>query len=317
MGESTTERDAKGTVIVTGGTAGLGLACAEECARRGWHVIVTSRELARGEVVARDLRARTKNEDVQAAELDLASLESVRAFARKFEASQYAPLRALVCNAGAQFVNGTIESADGIEMTFAVNHLGHFLLANLLEPAMPARARITFVSSDTHDPKQRTGMPPPQWEDPNVLARGGGPKVTARGDGFAGRQRYTNSKLCNVLTAYEMNRRISPRVAVNAFDPGFMPGTDLARDYGAFARFAFRWILPVLTLFVPNVNRVAVSGKRLAELAIGPSYEGIRGKYVTTGRVRPSSLDSYDEEKARVLWTVSEELVGKSLRIDP
>jgi NAD(P)-dependent dehydrogenase (short-subunit alcohol dehydrogenase family) len=157
-------------------------------------------------------------------------------------------------------------------------------------------------------------MPAPRLGDMRAMARGEG----AAGDSRAasGRRRYTTSKLCNVLCAYEMSRRIAaragaPRATVNAFDPGLMPGTSLARDYRPIERFAWSYLLPVLTLFMKNVNTVWTSGRRLAELALDPAYEGVTGRYFSRGREAPSSTESHDLEKARELWELSSELVGQ------
>src|SRR5439155_7336392 len=104
-------------------------------------------------------------------------------------------------------------------------------------------------------------------------------------DGRAARRRYTTSKLCNVLCAYELDRRLraaNADIRVNAFDPGLMPGTALAREYGVLARWAWRRLLPLLTLFVPNVNRVQTSARRLAQLV--DDGDGTSGKYLSRGR---------------------------------
>jgi NAD(P)-dependent dehydrogenase (short-subunit alcohol dehydrogenase family) len=291
------------TAVVTGGNAGLGLACARHIARdKGWRVVLACRDEARGREAAAAITAATGNSNVETRALDLASLASVRAFAAGGDA-----VDALVCNAGLQIITGRTTSADGFETTFAVNHLGHFLVANQLAPRLPDGGRIVFVSSNTHDPKRWTGLPPPRFGDPLALARDD--DRDGESPGHAGRRRYTTSKLCNVLCAYEMHRRLGGRVAVNAFDPGLMPGTGLARDYGAAARFAYRFILPVM-LLLPNINSVEKSGRRLARLAIDPIYDGISGKYFSRGRDTRSSLESYDEAKARALWDASLALAG-------
>jgi NAD(P)-dependent dehydrogenase (short-subunit alcohol dehydrogenase family) len=176
---------------------------------------------------------------------------------------------------------------------------------------MATTGRIVFVSSDTHDPKNWTGMPAPRFTDPLALARDG--DVPDESPGHAGRRRYTTSKLCNVLCAYEMDRQLRAqgrKLAVNAFDPGFMPGTSLARDYGPVARFVTRFVLPAVTLVWPNANRVGTSARRLARLAIDPAYDGVSGRYFSRGRETRSSTESYDEAKARALWDASLALVG-------
>jgi NAD(P)-dependent dehydrogenase (short-subunit alcohol dehydrogenase family) len=301
------------TVLITGGSAGLGLATAERIARDHSHrVIIACRSPERATSTASTIVARTGNRLVEGRALDLASLDSVRAFA----CSWREPIDALVLNAGVQVVTGHSKTVDGFETTFAVNHLGQFLLANLLLPRMRDDGRIVFVASDAHDSARISFLPSPRFEDPAILATGGSERDASPGK--AGRTRYTTSKLCNVLSAYEMDRRLrsrklcggGDRIAVNAFDPGFMPNTDLGRDYRLLARIVRRYVLQVLPLIVANANRVSTSAGRLAAVAVGASFAGITGRYVSRGRVTRSSVESYDEDKARLLWDESMRLVS-------
>ena len=240
--------------------------------------------------------------------LDLASLESVRQFASALAERDLPPLRGLVCNAGLQVVSGSTFTEDGFETTFGVNHLGHFLLANLLAPRLVGPARILFVSSGTHDPSRKTGMPAPRYDTAARLAH---PPVSATQDpGLEGRRAYTTSKLCNILCTYELDRRLRQAglstverpITVNAFDPGLMPGSGLARDYGALAQLGWRYVLPVLALFAPGVHTTKRSGKALARLVLDPGLERVSGKYFEGARAVPSSDESYDEAKAAELW---------------
>jgi light-dependent protochlorophyllide reductase len=312
--------DAMNTAIVTGGNSGLGFECARALAEtRDWHVVVACRSAERGREAVDRLVAQSKSRDVEAMTLDLASLESVRSFVRDYSAGQRPPLRALVCNAGTQIVSEQTFTTDGFETTFAVNHLGHFLLVNLMLAQMARPARIVVVSSGTHDPAQRTGMPPPVYKSARLVARPDeDPEARDDARGRAGRRAYTTSKLCNVLFAYELDRRLRAEkgsktngssITVNAFDPGLMAGTGLARDYGAIVRFAWRFLVPVLRLFVPNVNSAAQSGKALADLAAEPRFERVSGKYFEGTRDVPSSKDSYDPAMAMDLWEASAEMV--------
>ncbi|WP_437649906.1 SDR family NAD(P)-dependent oxidoreductase [Sorangium sp. So ce362] len=119
-----------------------------------------ARSSARSSVCGSAARARAGSR-----ELDLASLRSVRRFAQEL-AAEGAPVRALLCNAGVQLVSEASATDDGVETTFAVNHLGHFLLVNLLLPCFTPGGRIVIVSSDTHDPAKATGIPAPWLVDP-------------------------------------------------------------------------------------------------------------------------------------------------------
>jgi len=309
------------TAIVTGANTGLGFECARALAEtHDWHVVVACRSAEKGREAVKRLQAQTRRSEneIEAMTLDLASLESVRDFARDFATERRPPLRALVCNAATQIVTGRTFTKDGFETTFGVNHLGHFLLVNLMLAQMAPPARIVIVSSGTHDPAQTTGMPPPMYRRARFLARPDEDTKALNDErGTAGRRAYTTSKLCNVLFTYELERRLRAEkvgtngfsITVNAFDPGLMPGTGLARDYGRFARFAWRFVLPALRPFVPNVNSVARSGKSLANMVTEPRLERISGKYFQGTRDVPSSKDSYDPAMAAELWESSATMV--------
>jgi NAD(P)-dependent dehydrogenase (short-subunit alcohol dehydrogenase family) len=142
--------------------------------------------------------------------------------------------------------------------------------------------------------------------------------------GLVGRRRYTTSKLCNVLCAYEMDRRLraaSARkpdraITVNAFDPGLMPGTGLARDYGLVARLAWKTLGPlarlVLRPFRVNIHRPDESGSALARLVLDPDLEKVSGRYFEGLKEIRSSAESYDEVKAAALWEQSAQLMAIS-----
>lgn len=308
------------TAIVTGANTGLGFECARALAEtHNWHVIIACRSAEKGREAIKRLFAQTWYKNIEAMTLDLASLDSVRTFARNYATEPRPPLRAIVCNAATQIVSGRTYTKDGFETTFAVNHLGHFLLVNLMLTQMARPARVVVVSSGTHDPAQTTGMPPPVYRCAQYLARPDeDSKPLNDPNGTAGRRAYTTSKLCNLLFTYELDRRLRAEktvgadgqsVTVNAFDPGLMPGTGLARDYGAMSRFAWRFVLPVLRPFVPNVNSVTRSGRSLANMVAEPGFERVSGKYFQGARKVPSSKDSYDPAMAADLWESSASMV--------
>lgn len=287
------------TVLITGGTSGLGWWAAKALADAGRDVVITGRRPETVREAAGRLGARATG-----LPLDLGSLAEVRRFA-----GELPPVRAVICNAGVQLPTGSARTADGIEMTFGVNHLAHFLLVRELLPRIARPGRVVFVSSSTHDPRKPTGMPAAAFASARELAD---PPENGDGPGTAGRRRYTTSKLCNVLTAYELARRTPPdEVTANAFDPGLMPGTGLARDYHPVARFAWRYVLPALTV-IPgaNIRTPAWSGAALARLVLDPELDGVTGKYFSGRREVRSSEQSYDREAAAELWAGSEELVG-------
>ena len=314
------------TVVVTGGNSGLGFEAARAIVQQGdgWHVVIAGRSPQRCEEAASRLSRDTGIPHVEAMMLELASLAAVRQFASDFSAGDRPPLRALVCNAGVQHVGPTQRTEDGFESTLGVNHLGHFLLANLMLRHLEAPGRIIFVSSGTHDPGQRSGMPSPQLRQARSMAAPDDAEDARRHPGTVGRRRYSTSKLCNVLCTYEMDRRLkgggtSPPdrpITVNAFDPGAMPGTGLARGYGPAARFAWNSLGTLLcwTLrpFHANIHRPKDSGRALARLVLDPALEGVSGRYFEGFVEIRSSEESYDEAKAAALWEQSAELVGLS-----
>jgi NAD(P)-dependent dehydrogenase (short-subunit alcohol dehydrogenase family) len=298
------------TAIVTGGNGGLGYKCARVIAAASpqWHVIIASRDRAKSAEAVRSIMAETRNSGVAAMELNLGSLDSVRRLGVDFAARALPPIGAIVCNAAIQIISGITYNEDGYETTFAVNHLGHFLLVNLLLRHLNDRARIVVVSSGTHNPDQFTGMPKPDYRDAISAARPelGADRVKA------GRRAYTTSKLCNVMFTYELSRRLKAeghdRICVNAFDPGLMPGTGLARDYRPFQKFLWNFALPALR-FIPGVNSTSKSGVDLARLVLDPGLEGVSSKYFVGPRSVPSSKESYDARKAAELWDSSVTLV--------
>ncbi len=308
------------TVIITGANSGLGFECATTLvATREWYVILACRSAERGRDAVKRLFGRSWYKNIEAMVLDLGSLAAIRAFAASYgERTDLPPLSALVCNAGTQVVSGVSRTADGFEATFGVNHLGHFLLANLLLRQMIAPARIVIVSSGTHNPAETTGMPPPRLRDARLMAfPERDAEAPAEKPGVFGRRAYSTSKLCNVMCAYEMSRRLRQEglsapdapITVNAFDPGLMPGTGLARDYPGLAQFAWNRVLPILTPVLPHANSSKRSGKALASLVTDPKLARTTEKYFRGYKESPSSTESYERDKAAALWQASAELV--------
>ena len=306
------------TVIITGGNSGLGYYCAREIAKNeDWYIILACRNQDKATQAVKKLQETTQSEYIEAMTLDLASLASVRTFAAEFANRDLPPLKAIVCNAGVQFIQRQTYTQDGFDTTFGVNHLGHFLLVNLLLKQLVSPARIIFVSSDTHDSSKTTGMPAPYFRDPQLIAYPEkDPQLKNKKIGEIGRIAYTTSKLCNVLCAYELSRRLQKEgystqqnpLIVNVFNPGLMPGSGLAQDYTPVAKFVWNNILPILSKFVPNVNTMENAGKALARLVLDPELKNVTEKYFSGFNEIDSSQESYDLDKARKLWEASIEL---------
>jgi NAD(P)-dependent dehydrogenase (short-subunit alcohol dehydrogenase family) len=300
------------SIIVTGASAGLGKITAGELAAAGHHVILACRSTLRGEAAAESVRARTPGANPEVLELDLASLDSVRTAAGKLlEDTGRPPLHGLVCNAGIQVVNGVQRSADGHELTFATNHLGHFLLISLLADHIASPGRIVLVSSEVHQgPSKSMGFPAPHWQHPKALADPA--QTELGGSAKAGRVRYATSKLANLYLTYELAPRLAERgITVNAFDPGLMPETGLDRDWPAWTQRIYHTMAPLLVRVLPGARSVAVSGSDLAWLTTSPEVADVTGTYFSGRRKRASSRLSHDAAHAAQLWDVSEELVAE------
>ncbi|CAK7218282.1 hypothetical protein SBRCBS47491_003457 [Sporothrix bragantina] len=271
--------------------------------------------------------------------LDLSDLQGVRAFGRTWaegvaagNTKDFPPIQALLLSAGLQFPAELVTiPSSGLEATFAVNHVGHALLFHLLVPYLdttsPTAARVIVTSSGTHDPAQKSGLPDAIYTSAEDLAHPPPDMVNVKG-----RQRYASSKLANVLWTYALVRHLqqagklagrdtkkSPGITANAFDPGLMPGTGLARAGTGVERFLWNnvlpHIMPVLRMAfsTPNVHTVETSGRNLARLAVGPGgfgdenktdgiVQGISNKYYEMRKPIPTSKDSYVEAKQEDLW---------------
>lgn len=295
--------------VVTGGTAGLGYHCALAIARECPHyqIIIASR--SDPEASAEGMNKLLNQENIKFLRLDLSSLSQVRAFAEDWETNQFPPIQSLVFNAALQFPRGVEYTEDGFEKTFAVSHIAHALLFSLLRLHLAETARIMIVSSGTHDPAQKTGLPDAKYTSAEDLAHPC--PLSAKENG---RQRYASTKLANILYMYALQRRFSSvneksgqHWSVTSMDPGLMPGTGLAR--GASRVEKLLWlrvlpsILPLLRLLIsPNIHTPQESGAALARLAAGDDVEGVSGVYYEGVKKIRSSEASYDRAKQDDLW---------------
>ena len=310
------------SVLITGGTSGIGFAAASSVLQSAgpWHVIVANRDVTRAETAVDVLRkTATAGNTVESLSVDLASLASVRTFATDLVArvneGTVPPFQAVVCNAGVQAGASMTRTTDGFESSFGVNHLAHFLLVEQLRPVLTAPARVVVVASDTHDPAMKAGVPVPAWSTAREIANGTlGASANTDGPFVAGQRRYSTSKLANIFYTYELARRLPDGVTANAFNPGLVPGTGLQRSAPAPVRIIAKHVLPRMTWLVrrvmtPNVHTAEESGSALAYLAIDPALDDTTGAYFDGRTPISSSEESYDQAKAKDLWSVSETLV--------
>ncbi|MBY0304461.1 MAG: SDR family NAD(P)-dependent oxidoreductase [Sphingomonas sp.] len=292
-------------IVMTGATSGIGLEAANALiALPGASLVIGAR---RPESLPAALVGR-----VTALPLDLDNLDSVTQFAS--DAAALGPIDAVIGNAGIQIVSPQ-RSAQGFERCFAVNHLAHYLLVRRLLPHIATNGRIILTSSGTHDPDRSTGIPPPRHAKAEWLAFPDRDPAADPSPGLAGRRAYSTSKLCNLMTIRELARRSGhrPDLTMLAFDPGFVPGTGLARDYGPMIRWLFRRILPIVVRG-ENVSTAKASGRALAALATESGFAGGRGLYWSMTRRRPvvrtPSTLARDDAACAALWEESAPLVG-------
>ena len=283
------------TVIITGGNSGLGFETARKIAKKeGYRVVLACRNPQKAEDAVRKIREETGNDDVLHMQLDTASLASVRDFADEYGRSGLGSVYALLLNAGINGMHkGTTE--DGMEIVFQTNHLGHFLLANLMLPVMDPDGKIFATSSDMHD----SPMGRMVWEGTEALAH-------PSEKGQESRLRYSFSKLCNLYFVYEMARRLEAEgssIRVNAFNPGMMM-TNFAPVNKARAE--------MVKLTMPErFGNLEKSSDAYAELVTDDRLATTSANYYDRSilAVRSSDL-SYDEDNARELWESSERLCG-------
>ena len=282
---------------MTGATSGIGEGAAQLLVAGGHRVIAGARGggLPPG---------------VEFLPLDLASLASVRAFVALCPEK----IDALVLNAGMQVHTTKRRSADGFELTFATNHLAHYLLVRLLLPRITPGGRIILTSSGTHDPAEKTGIPAPRHANARYLADPELDPEPEKPGMTAGLRAYSSSKLCNLMTARSLAQRaevIGRSIAVHAYDPGFIPATGLARNAPWPVR---KLIMPLLALLPAGkgTNRLADGARALAGLADGTIANA--AVYMSLRRGQPTwpqpSVMARDDALCQQLWKDSAALVG-------
>ena len=277
------------TVLVTGGTGGIGKATAAGLAGLGARVGIVGRDRQRADAAVADIRRETDASAVDHFVADMSSQAEVRRLAAEV-LDRYPRLDVLVNNVGG-FWATRHTTADGLEHTFAVNHLAPFLLTNLLLERLEASApaRIVTVSSGAQS-MGRIDFDDLQGER-----------------NYQGQRAYNQSKLANVLFTYELARRLAGTgVTANVLHPGVVRTAFSAEDPAPF----LSWLLPLARRFM----RSPAAGARTSiYLASSPDVEGVSGAYLAKGKATSANKSAYDSATAARLWRVSAELVGLPL----
>ena len=278
--------------LVTGATSGIGLAVATALAKLGAIVIIVGRNPQKCEHTCIKIKTIKNNAMVDYLVVDLSSQAEIRGLANHFN-NKYDRLDVLVNNAGAKFVSRST-TVDDYEMTFALNHLGYFLLTQLLLPRLHASgdARIINVASGGH----------------------AGAKINFNDlqneNNYFGKKAYNQSKLANILFTYELSKRLNGSdVAVNAMNPGGVI-TNFCRNNGWVS-----WLKHVgAHILAGNLIGPKKAAETIVYLAASDEIRGVSGKYFFEKKPINSSTVSYDKLCAKRLWDISMELTAKTLK---
>jgi retinol dehydrogenase 14 len=273
------------TVLITGGTSGIGKATAVAMAAMGANVVVVGRNQERGGAAVEEIKAQSHNESVELMLADLSVQAEVRRLAEEF-LERYDRLDVLVNNAGLVQSKRT-ETPDGIETTLAINHLAPFLLTNLLLGCLEqsAPSRVITVSSEA----QRWGTM--DFEDMQSRRK------------YRGFPVYGMTKLANIMFTYELAERLNGTgVAVNCLHPGSV-GTNFGQNNKGIMALFFR-------TFKPFMRSPEQGADTLVWLASSPEVDGVSGKYFSDRKEIEAKKVAYDRVARRRLWEISEELTG-------
>ncbi|MDA4113259.1 MAG: SDR family oxidoreductase [Thaumarchaeota archaeon] len=275
------------TCMITGSNSGIGKAASVAVARMGATVVMVCRDAAKGESARRDIivTSGAKSEDVTLMLADLSSLDSVRQLAADFLKKDQ-KLHVLINNAGLVLGDRRV-TKDGLETTFVVNYLSHFLLTNLLLGAIRSAApsRIINVSSEAHTAGHI------EFEDLQAQKNYGGMRA------------YSQSKLAQVLFTHELARRLAGTgVTVNSLHPGVV-----ATNWGRHSVGAMSVGLRLISPFMTSPEKGAETSVYLAS---SPDVAEVTGKYFDKKKETSSSPESNDDAEALRLWKVSLALVG-------
>jgi protochlorophyllide reductase len=311
------------TAIVTGASSGVGLYTTKALVDKGWFVIMACRDVPKGKAAAQSLGLPTESYTVK--KIDLGDFESVRQFAREVQVS-IRNFRALLCNAAIYMplIKEPIWSPQGYELTMATNHLGHFLLCNLLlldlQASPETDKRLVILGTVTHNPDEPGGKVYPRPDLGNLEGFEAGfknPITMANGKEFEPVKAYKDSKVCNVLTMRELHRRFHEATGITftSLYPGCVADTPLFRNHYPL----FQTLFPLFQKYITGgyVSQ-ELSGQRVAAVMADPEFQQ-SGAYFSWGNrnsrkrkafVQRVSSQARDDEKATKMWDLCVKLVG-------
>lgn len=317
------EQNQKSTVVITGASSGVGLYAAKALAQKGWYVVMACRDLEKAQKAASAVEIPPDSYTIR--HIDVGSLESVREFVKDFRASGKS-LDALVCNAAIYMplLKEPLRSPEGFELSVATNHLGHFLLCNLmledLKKSSSTAPRLVILGTVTHNPDELGGKIPPRPDLGELDGFAAGfkePISMIDGNKFEPVKAYKDSKVCNVLTMRELHRRYHSTTGItfSSLYPGCVADTPLFRNHYPL----FQKIFPIFQKYITGgfVSQ-ELAGVRVAEVVADPEYSqsgsywswGNRQKKDGKSFVQKVSPQARDDEKAERMWELSEKLVG-------
>ncbi|HVV27231.1 MAG TPA: SDR family oxidoreductase [Rhizomicrobium sp.] len=270
------------TVVITGATSGIGEVAAIRLAQQGARIVFTARDAARANATMTKLKQANPGADHAVHIADLSTLAEMKRVGS--ELAHEPRIDVLINNAGALF-NKRHETADGLEMTFALNHMAYFVVTKLLLPRLQPGARIVSTASNAHRGARL------DFDD-----------LQSR-RGYVGFPVYGKSKLCNILFNRELARRAPAGVTANCLHPGFV-ATRFGNESGGVVRALLRIAKPVGAISPEE------GAKTIVYLAASPDVEGVTGEYFYQCKIARPTAEAQNDADAKRLWEISEQIAG-------
>jgi NAD(P)-dependent dehydrogenase (short-subunit alcohol dehydrogenase family) len=270
------------TVVITGATSGIGEVAAIRLAEQGARIVFTARDKARADDTMAALRKANPNAGHALHMADLSRLSEMKRVAAELAGEPQ--IDVLVNNAGALF-NKRQETVDGLEMTFALNHMAYFVITNLLMGKLKPGARIVTVASNAHRGAKL------DFDD-----------LQSRRN-YVGFPVYSRSKLCNILFNRELARRLSNGVTANALHPGFV-ATRFGNDSGGITGTVLKIAKPIGAISPEE------GAKTIVFLASSPEVAGVSGQYFYECKPATPTAEARNDDDAKRLWGISQQIAG-------